>query len=421
MHIWYIHHYGGGPGLGAYDRPFQLARAWQRQGHTVTVFIARFHHLLERNVSPEPEFDLDGVRYISLPARRYGQNGLSRMLNILDFSRSLYSVRRHHGQDFQQPDTVIASSPHPFAIFPAHKLARRYGAKLVFEIRDIWPLSITEILETSRFHPFVQMCGIAERFALKNADLIASVLPRADHYLADRGYGHKPFVWVPNGIDPLAQNHTRNFSSEAAAEGAARAQKWRSEGLPTVIYTGSIGKPNALDLLVRAVAHGQLIDGQQRCGLLVVGKGDQLTELKRIVEEKRVSDVHFTGAVPKNDAVKLLDFADIGYAGLRNIESLFQYGISPNKIADYLSASLPVLLPLAPCGDPVSESGGGVARRAETPEAVWETLRELIQLSPRERQVLGERGKAYIAREYDYDGIARRYLNAVEALPRNSP
>jgi hypothetical protein len=46
LHIWYVHHYGGGPGLGLYDRPYQLARAWQRQGHSATIFIARFHHLL---------------------------------------------------------------------------------------------------------------------------------------------------------------------------------------------------------------------------------------------------------------------------------------------------------------------------------------------------------------------------------------
>jgi len=416
LNIWYVHHYGGGPGVGLYDRPFQLARAWQRQGHTATIFIARFHHLLEHNVSPEPEFALDGVRYVSLPARRYAQNGIARMLNILDFTRNLYSAGRRYGRGDQQPDAIIVSSPHPFAIFPARRLARRYGAKLAFEIRDIWPLSITEILGTSWFHPFVQMCAFTERFALRNADLITSVLPRADRYLADRGYAHKPFAWVPNGIDSRAEFDANGFATDAAKMAGEKARQWRSKGLATVIYTGSIGKPNALELLLRAVAHGLSCDSAQRCGVLVVGKGDQVEELKRIVEEKGLPDVYFTGAVPKSDAIKLLSVADIGYAGLRNIEALFKYGISPNKIADYLSASLPVLLPLAPCGDPVSESGGGIARRAETPEAVWEALRELILLSPDERRVLGARGKLYLAKEYDYEGIASRYLDAIENL-----
>jgi len=415
LHIWYVHHYGGGPGIGLYDRPYQLARAWQRQGHTATIFIARFHHLMEQGYSPEPEFEVDGVRYVALPARPYAQNGAARMLNIWDFSRNLYAAGRRHGQGAARPDAVIASSPHPFTIFPAHNLARRYGAKLVFEIRDIWPLSITEILRTSRLHPFVQMCAAAERFALNRSDLVASVLPRADRYLADRGYGNRPFVWVPNGVGQESGNDGDTFASQEAALAADKASKWRSEGLPVVIYTGSIGRPNAIDLLVRALAYGESADKKNRCAVLVVGKGDQLEELRGFARERELQNIHFSGPVPKSDALKLLHLADIGYAGLRNIETLFGYGISPNKIADYLGASLPVLLPLAPCGDPVSESGGGIARKAETPEAVWQALRELVGLNPEQRRCMGAKGRRYIAREYDYGRIANRYAEAIAA------
>jgi glycosyltransferase involved in cell wall biosynthesis len=415
LHIWYIHHYGGGPGIGLYDRPYQLARAWQRQGHSATIFIAGFHHLLEQGHSPEPEFEVDGVRYVALPARPYAQNGTARMLNIWDFSRNLYTTGRRYAQGAPRPDAVIASSPHPFTIFPAHSLARRYGAKLAFEIRDIWPLSITEILGTSRLHPFVQMCAAAERFAFGQSDLVASVLPRADRYLADRGYGHKPFAWVPNGVGRQDVNMGDVFTSPEASLAADKASKWRSEGLPVVIYTGSVGRPNAIDLLVHGLAHGGATERKEPCAALIVGKGDQLEALRSFARAHQLENIHFSGAVPKADAVKLLGSADVGYAGLRNIETLFGYGISPNKIADYLGASLPVLLPLAPCGDPVSESGGGIARKAETPQAVWEALRELIGLSPEQRHSMGAKGREYIAREYDYDRIANRYAEAIAA------
>lgn len=416
LHIWYVHHYGGGPGLGLYDRPYQLARAWQRQGHSATIFIARFHHLLEKDVAPAPSFDLDGVRYVSLPARQYAQNGLSRMANIWDFSHNLYAAGLKWGRSLPRPDAIIASSPHPFSIFPAHSLARRFGAKLVFEFRDIWPLSIIEILGTSRLHPFVQMCAAAERFALARSDLVASVLPCAYRYLVDRGYGAKPFVWVPNGIAQHGEAHDDSFVSEAAIIAAEKTQRWHSDGVLTVIYTGSIGRPNAVDLLVQAAAHAASVDDDARCALLIVGKGDQLERLRAFVQERGLTNVHFAGFVPKADAIRLLNHVDIAYAGLRNIESLFKYGVSPNKIADYFNAALPILLPIAPCGDPVSQSGGGIAIQAETPEAVWDALRELVVMPPQDRHALGEKGRAYMAREYDYDRIAGRYVEAIAAV-----
>lgn len=415
MHIWYIHHYGGGPRVGSYHRPYELARAWQRQGHSATVFIAGFHHLLERDTSPEPEFEVDGVRYVSVPARPYARNGMSRLFNMWDFTKNLYAVGRRYGRDLPAPDAVIASSPHPFTVFPAHGLAKRHGAKFVYEIRDIWPLSITEIQGTSPLHPFVMLCGLAERFAVRKADLVASVLPWVGRYLADRGYRDTPFVWVPNGTGAAGSPPEASLVSEEASAAAAKLEEWRSRGRVCIIYTGAIGKPNALDQLLQGLAHGKSRGEENRFGVLIVGKGEQLETLRSFAHDNGLSDIHFSGPVPKSDALALLTQADIGYAGLRNIEALFGYGISPNKIVDYFNAALPVFLPIQPCGDPVSESGGGVARRSETPEDIWNGLSELARMSPEQRHAMGIKGQEYIAREYDYDRIARRYVEAIAA------
>jgi glycosyltransferase involved in cell wall biosynthesis len=418
VNIWYIHHYGGGPGLGAYDRPYQLARAWEAQGHRATAFIASFHHLLQRPPPLEPEFSIDNARYVSVPARSYSGNGVGRILNLWDFSRNLYAtgLAQAHGG---KPDAIIASSPHPFAIFPASRLAKRFGASLVFEIRDIWPLSITEILGTSRLHPFVQMCAFAERFALAKSDLIASVLPRADRYLADRGFGHKPFVWVPNGSGSVRDR--TELTSEEGRHAAALTESWQREGNVVIAHAGAMGKPNAVDLLVEALAYGRSIGEADKCRLLLVGGGQEEAHLRELVKSSNVAGVHFSGRLPKGDVPALLEHVDIGYGGVRTHDRLYRYGVSLNKFADYYRASLPILLPIAPCGDPVSESGGGIARRAETPEAVWSALRELVILPPQQRRALGEKGRAYMASEYDYAGIAARYVDAIRRVAGRTP
>jgi len=333
-----------------------------------------------------------------------------------DFTSGLHRVGKTYGDSGARPDAIVISSPHPFPIFAGHALARRFNAKLIFEIRDIWPLSLTKILGVPAWHPFVQMCAYAEHFGLQHADLVTSVLPRAAHYLADRGYRKKAFAWVPNGID-LKAARPANVSSEAGQIASAKLVEWREQGKVTIIYTGSIGTPNGIDLLLKALEHGSKIGQAGRCATLVVGRGEQLDALRAFATEKQLTDIYFSGWVPRDDANALLAQADIGYAGLRNIEALFGYGISPNKIADYFAAALPVLLPIAPCGDPVSESGGGIVRRAETPEAVWAALYELIRLSEKERQKLGALGRAYMEQKYDYDVIAGHYATAINQLP----
>ena len=416
MHIWYVHPYGGGPGIGLYDRPFRLARAWQEQGHSATVFIARFHHLLDRHEPLAPALDVEGVRYVTIPARSYTQkNGLARILNMWDFSRNLYAAGQRYGTDVPQPDAIVLSSPHPFAIFPAYRLARRYSAKLVFEVRDIWPLSVTEVLGASPMHPFVRMCAMAERFALTRSDLVASVMPRMDRYLADRGYGSKPFIWVPNGLDPRRSEEESSLGATARAA-LSTLSRWETEGYTTLVYAGRLGKPNAVNLLLEAVSVG-VSRGQARdLRVMLVGAGDQYASLKALTQKHRLDGVCFAGHVAKGEVASLLRASHIAYAGAKPLDRLYRYGISPNKMADYYAAALPVLLPMPPCGDPVSESGGGIARGTETPEAVWEALSELLILSPDERRALGEKGKAYMVKEYDYDRIALRYVEAVAAL-----
>ena len=358
------------------------------------------------------------MRYLAVPARPYSGNGLGRILNIWDFSRNLVGVGRVQARK-AVPDVIVASSPHPFTIFPAFRLARRFRAKLVFEIRDIWPLSITEILGVSRLHPFVQACAFAERFALSKSDLIASVLPRLDRYLADRGFGHKPFVWVPNGTGPQRDNAA--FSSEEGKKAAALATKWEAEGDIVIVHAGAMGKPNAVDLLVEALAYGRSIGEARNCRLLLIGGGQEEAALRELAESKGVTDIHFSGRVPKSDVPLILENCGIAYGGVRTHDNLYRYGVSLNKFADYYRASLPVLLPITPCGDPVSESGGGIARRLDTPEEIWRTLRELVVLTPQQRRTVGEKGNKYMADKYDYAGIASRYVEAFQQSPGSSP
>jgi glycosyltransferase involved in cell wall biosynthesis len=404
VNIWYLHHYAGGPGLGPFDRAYELGKAWRDAEHDQTVFLARYHHLLQPNVDVQPEFEIGGVRFRSVETRAYQGNSFGRILNMWDFvTRFAKST-----EGLAKPDLIIASSPHPFTIFPAYWAARKYNAKLVFEVRDIWPLSITEILNVSPLHPFVLLCALTEQFALRKADAIASVLPRMSNYLRKKGFASKPSVWVPNGIPRNSVTETSNVFGNQARIAAEKMDNWRKSDMPVLIYAGSVGPPNGIELLIDGLECGAKGNGR-KVGAIIVGAGESLHKIRERSDEAGLEHVHFTGKVPKNDAVKLLSYADMAYAGLRDFGSVFQYGVSPNKIAEYAKAGLPVILPIAPCGDPVSESGGGITRRAENGADVWRMIEEMIELAPDRRNQLGNYLRSYMEREYDYRLVAERY------------
>lgn len=415
MNIWYVNHYAGGPGIGPAYRPYELASAWQRQGHRVTVFAANYHHHQSADGLAPGLLDAGGVQYVLIPARLYGGNGMPRLLNMADFARGLYRLPSRVPLELAKPDAIIASSPHPFAVYPASSLARRFGAKLAFEIRDIWPLSITEITGASRHHPFVRMCALTERFAYSHADLIASVLPRADRYLAETGWGHKPFVWVPNGT---AGSPRKSVALSATGQQAVdQMRRWRQQGKSALIHAGSMGPPNGLMPLVDAVAGPEAAGMASKLAILLIGSGPLEDEIKRRATAS-TCEIGVFGRVAKEEVGAIVKEASFGYAGVNNFPKLYQYGVSLNKVADYLAAGVPVFLPIAPCGEPVSEARAGLVKSISSAQDMRSALQELIAIPEVERQAMGARGRQYIENEYAYEAIAARYVAAIAACGR---
>jgi hypothetical protein len=143
MNILYINHYAGSPALGMEYRPYYLAREWQRLGHRVHLLAADYSHVRTRQPQAGDE-TIAGIAYHWYRTPPYRGNGLGRVLNIWAFLRQVWADTARLVRDFK-PDVVIASSTYPMDIWVARRMARRAGAKLVYEVHDLWPLSPIEL------------------------------------------------------------------------------------------------------------------------------------------------------------------------------------------------------------------------------------------------------------------------------------
>lgn len=409
MNILYINHYAGGPAYGMEFRPYYLAREWVRAGHQVTIVAASQSHVRSKQpvVGDEAfrEEWIDGIRFVWCATPGYHGNGVGRVVNIFAFLRRLRQWRTWLNGI---PDVVIASSTYPLDIYVARGIARHHRAKLVWEVHDLWPLSPIELGGMSRRHPFIMLLQHAENTACRNADVVVSMLPRADEHLCSHGMAEGKFVYVPNGIDP------DEWSDDvAAALPQAHAQAIvtaRAQGHLIVAYAGAHGIANALHSMLDAAA--QLRD--QPVTLLMVGTGPEKEALRTRAAAESLHNVKVLDAVPKAAIPVLLRSVDVLYIGLQR-QSLFRFGISPNKLMDYMMAARPVICAIEAGNDPVGEAGCGFSIAAEDATALAEAIRHLGRTAPEERERMGSAGRQYVESHHVYPVLARRFLAALQS------
>ena len=409
MNILLVNHYAGSARHGMEYRPYYLGRHWHAAGHAVRVMAASFSHVRTEQIQTSGGItaeDIDGLSYRWYRTPPYAGNGVRRVANIFSFVGRLWREVTQLVREFE-PDLVIASSTYPLDIYPCARIARRAGAKLVFEVHDLWPLSPIELGGMSRRHPFIALLQHAEDYACRHADYVVSMLPLAKAYLESRGMAPAKFLHVPNGVE------LSEWTQAAAALPAlvsARIEELRAAERFLVGYAGAHGVANALHQFIDSARQ---LDGADAV-LVLAGQGPEKPALEEQVRQLGLSNVVFLPPVPRAAVPALLGAMDALYIGLQR-QPLFRFGVSPNKLMDYMMAGKPVIQAIDAGNDLVAEAGCGVSVPPEDPQAIAEAVRRLMGLDPKESLAMGGRGRSFVARHHAYPVLARRFLAAVSA------
>lgn len=405
MHIVTLNHYAGSPLHGMEHRPYHLAHAWVRAGHSATVVAGTFSHLRVRNPDVQGnvvEEWIDGVRYVWVRTPWYAGNGARRVLSMAAYVAQVFRLVPALART--RPDAVVASSTYPLDIYPARRLARLSGARLVFEVHDLWPLSPMELGGYSPRHPFIAAMQRAEDTAYRSADVVVSLLPGTLPHMVSRGMDPAKFAWIPNGLDfdesaaiaPLPEAH------RSAIERAREARRL------VVGYAGSHGLSNALDVLLDAAE--RLADVPVT--FLLVGDGPEKPALQRRAAELGLVNVELLPPVARRAVPAFLKGVDVAYLGW-NRSALYRFGIAPNKLLDYMAAARPVLHGVDAYNDPVQEAGCGLSVAPGDPDALARAVREFVRMPAETREALGRAGEAYVRAQHDYRTLAARFIDAI--------
>lgn len=415
MRIWILNHYASPPDRPAGTRHYDFGRVLVGWGHEVTIFASSFSHFtrtaerLEDGERMQAE-DIDGVRFVWVRTTPYSRNDYRRVLNMLSYATGALRAQR----GLARPDVVVGSSVHPLAVVAACLIGAVRRAPFVFEVRDLWPQTLIDVGTLRENGALARVLRAVERFLYCRARLVISLLPGAAEYITGSGVPESKIIYIPNGIVPGA---TRTPPADPAACALMhRIDQWHAANCLVAGYIGSHGLANGVDVLVEAA--GVLRDrGIGDIVLVLVGDGPDKERCEQLARRRGLHNAVFAPPIPKDAVPAVLASVDVALFVLRDVP-VFRYGLSSNKIFDYLASGRPVICACGVADNPVQQSGGGICVPPEAPAAVADALVQLAAAGEAGRRALGERGRRWVRDHHDVTALAQRFLHALAGVAR---
>jgi len=398
-HITIINQYIGSPYHGMEYRHYYLAKNLIEQGYKVTLVSGSYSHLfssppkITNNVEKEM---IDGIEYLWIKVAKYkSSKSLGRIWNMFYFAWKLNFLREI------PPSHIIVSSPSLFPVKTGVKLAKKFHTKFLFEVRDIWPQTLVELSSLSSSNPLIKLMEYYEKFAYKNADKVISLLPNAKEHFENQGMQPDKFVYLPNGIE-IEEKESVPLSSEM------------KEKIPIdkfiIGYSGTIGIANNLDYLITVA---EILKDHNEIHFLILGKGGEKQRLQNHVQKLALKNVTFLDTVSRGSVGSFLQEIDIAFISLLP-EKLFKFGVSPNKVFDYMYAKKPILWAIEAGNNLVEDAKCGVSVPLNDVIALKESILKLKGLQKEVLKELGQNGYTFVQKNHSYTMLATKLIEIIE-------
>jgi hypothetical protein len=407
MNILYINHYAGSLKHGMTFRPYYLAREWIKMGHKVSIVGASFSHLRTSQPEVNSRFSseiIDEIQYYWLKAPHYQQPGVKRIANMIAFVWNLFYYSKHIVK-LTSPDAIVVTSGYHFDIYPGYFMAKRAKAKLICQLRDMWPLTPMIVGGYSKYHPYIWLMQKAENYSCRKCDHYVSLLGNSEDYLIKHGLKPGKFTHILNGFSEEDWSN----QTEIPQEHKNLFKKLKNQNKTIVGYAGKHSPSNSLDVLLNTSAKIQ----NSKLAFVLVGSGPEKDNLIKTAENLNSENVYFLPPVNKSSIPLLLNEFDIAFiAGVKG--ELHKYGTAANKLTDYMLSGKPIIFAVDEFNSLVEKVKCGIQIPAENTRDLIKAIHFLSALSDMEKEEMGKRGKDFAKKELNYKALAKKFIEAVE-------
>jgi len=384
--------------VAAANRVAAMARAFAAAGHDVRVYTGMpsfpdgviappyrgARHLVELDGAVAVERVWTYASATSLPGNR-----------VLNWLSVAHGIAHRIAGAKERFDLVVVSSPPVTLALPALLGAFAHVAPLLVDVRDVWPEIAVAMGSWTADSPVAKLVGRVAGALYARAALITCVTETAREQIVARGVDPAKVLLAPNGFDPIVP--------------AAQAPTVPLPGVRDVVYVGNMGLATGLDVVIDAAV---LLRADETIRFVLIGGGADAARLRVRAASAGLTNVVFTGPLPRADALRALADATATVVPLvaTIADSL------PTKLFDAMLVGTPIVLSAA--GEArrlVERADAGLTVTPGDPAALAAGVRRVLdddELRARYRA----NGPPFVRANYDRAAVMTRLAERVRAL-----
>ena len=405
MHILFLTDNFPPEGNAPATRTFEHAREWVVKGHKVTIITCVpnfpegevFEGYINKWLSKQ---EIEGINVWRVKTYITANEGfIKRTIDFISFMVSSLFF----GLFTRKVDVVVGTSPQFFTIISAWALAKLKHIPFVFELRDIWPASITAV-GAMRGGWIINILERLELFLYQQADLIITVTHSFKSELKNRGVSANKINVVLNGVD-LGRYSPLQEKDESLSDKYGLKNKF------VIGYVGTHGLAHALDNVIDAA---ERITKEENIRIVFAGGGADRSRLEKIVSERGLENIVMIPRQPKDKMPQVWNLCDISLVHLKDAP-LFKTVI-PSKIFESMAMGLPILI-VAPTGEATDIIEKYKAGHSVLPGRPKELSEKFLQLAADKELVrLLSDQSLNASQNFDRKTLALKMLNHIEEI-----
>lgn len=407
--IWIINHYAMPPKYEVRPRNNVMARYLLDEGYNVKIFSASTIHntninLVDNNRKLYMEKEYDGLSFVHIRTSNYSGNGISRIVNMLQFPWRLYKIAK---KIKGYPDIIICDLEAIFAVSP-YLISKHYKSKFILEVRDLWPESIVEYKNLSKKNPIIRFMYQLEKWIYKKADKIVFTMEGGKDYIVDKKWDKKielsKVYYINNGVD-LEQFYYNKETFEVIDNDIENTKTFK------VVYAGSIRLANNVRKIIDAA---EIIKekGYDNIKFLIYGDGTDKKYLQSYCLENKLDNVIFKGFIDKKNIPYILCKCNLNIMHFEQ-NNLKKYGASLNKMFEYFASGRPTVSDCEFGYDLIKKyKCGSVVDNAESTRLADEIIS--FYNMPKTKYDFYCENALKAAKDYDYKSLTKQLIEVIK-------